>query len=51
MTKVGKPDREGTFGRTRVNDDDAPLADRSAYPYPRKHSAAFQRGGAVSGRL
>jgi hypothetical protein len=23
----------------------------SAYPYPRKQSAAFQRGGAVNGRL
>jgi hypothetical protein len=27
MAKVGKPDWEGTFGRMRGNDDDAPQTD------------------------
>jgi hypothetical protein len=43
--------RKRTVAATRGNGRDAPLAGRRVYLHPRKQSAAFQRGGAVNGRL
>jgi hypothetical protein len=54
MTKIGKSDWEGTFARTRGNDDDAPIPDLRGVPEQTVGtSLAFEdaRGGASARHL